>query len=102
MESEHLQFVKAVQQNPGYDGILAPSNLNNRYIFEDIPFGLVPFASLARIAGIRVPVMNAAISMASALHGLDYRATGRTAENMGIAGMDVGRILDFVVEGDSE
>jgi opine dehydrogenase len=93
---------EAVQQNPGYDGILAPSNLNNRYIFEDIPFGLVPFASLARIAGIRVPVMNAAISMASALHGLDYRATGRTAENMGIAGMDVGRILDFVVEGDSE
>lgn len=93
---------EAVQQNPGYNGISAPSTLNTRYIFEDIPSSLVPIASLARIAGIKVPVIDAAISMASAIHGLDYRATGRCAESMGIAGMDVGQILDLVLGGDVE
>ena len=51
---------------------------------------------------MKVPVIDAAISMASAIHGLDYRATGRCAESMGIAGMDVGQILDLVLGGDVE
>ncbi len=93
---------EAVQQNPGYNGISAPSTLNTRYIFEDIPYSLVPISSLARIAGVKVPVIDAAVSMANALHGLDYRVTGRSAESMGIAGMDVVRILNLVLEGDVE
>ncbi|MGI6660486.1 MAG: NAD/NADP octopine/nopaline dehydrogenase family protein, partial [Bacillota bacterium] len=47
---------EAVQKNPGYVGITAPGSLDHRYIFEDVPFGLVPLASFAKIAGVRVPV----------------------------------------------
>jgi len=37
---------EAIQANPGYQGINAPRNLRHRYIFEDVPFSLVPLASL--------------------------------------------------------
>jgi opine dehydrogenase len=91
-----------VRQNPGYAGIAAPSSLNHRYIFEDVPFGLVPLASLAKIAGVEVPVIESTISLANALHGVDYRAEGRCAETMGISGMDVEAIAKLVLGGDSQ
>lgn len=93
---------EAVQQNPGYEGISAPTGLNHRYIFEDIPFSLIPLASFAKIAGVKVPVMESAISLASALRGVDYRAAGRCTETMGIAGMDVSSILNLVLGGDTK
>lgn len=93
---------EAVRQNPGYAGIAAPSSLNHRYIFEDVPFGLVPLASLAKIAGVEVPVIESTISLANALHGVDYRAEGRCAETMGISGMDVEAIAKLVLGGDSQ
>jgi len=91
---------EAVQNNPGYEGIAAPRTLNTRYIFEDIPFSLVPLTAFAEIAGIQVPLMESAITMASALHGVDYRAIGRTAESMGIDGMSPEEIAHFVLNGE--
>ncbi len=93
---------EAVQANPGYEGILAPRTLNTRYIFEDIPFSLVPLASMAQIAAVEVPLIESAITMASALHGIDYRANGRTAEMMGICGMTPEEITHFVLNGADE
>jgi opine dehydrogenase len=93
---------EAVQHNPGYVGITAPDTLNHRYIFEDVPFSLVPLAAFARIAGVEVPVIEATISLASALHGVDYMSQGRTAQAMGIAGMDVDAIVELVLGGDSQ
>jgi opine dehydrogenase len=93
---------EAVQKNPGYVGITAPGSLDHRYIFEDVPFGLVPLASFAKIAGVRVPVIESTISLANALHGVDYRAEGRCAVTMGIEGMDVDAIVELVLGGDSQ
>ena len=44
--------------------------------------------------------MESAITMASALHGVDYRAIGRTAESMGIDGMSPEEIAHFVLNGE--
>ena len=93
---------EAVHQNPGYVGISAPTSLNHRYIFEDIPYSLVPLVSFAKIAGVNVPVMDSAISLASSLRGIDYRAEGRCAHKMGIADMDVEDILRLVLGGDEQ
>lgn len=90
---------EAVQQNPGYNGIGAPASLNHRYIFEDIPYSLVPLASFANIVGVDVPVMESAISLASSLQGIDYQNTGRCAEKMGISGMDVNDIKKLALGG---
>jgi len=90
---------EAVHKNHSYEGIYAPMSLHTRYIFEDVPFSLVPLVSLARIAKVKTPLMRAAISMASALHGVDYWAMGRKAQDMGIAGLGVEEILRLVSGG---
>jgi opine dehydrogenase len=40
--------------NPAYAGIAAPRSLDTRYLYEDVPTGLVPIASLGRLAGLEM------------------------------------------------
>jgi opine dehydrogenase len=77
----------AIQANKAYHGISAPTSLNCRYITEDVPFSLVPMLSLAEVAGVKAPVIRAAVNFASVLTGEDYMAEGRNAASMGIGGM---------------
>ena len=77
---------EAMRANPGYRGIQAPHQTEMRYVTEDVPCSLVPMSSLGRQLGVPTPVMDALIVLASAMHGRDYRAEGRTMEKMGIDG----------------
>jgi opine dehydrogenase len=43
---------EAIHNQSGYYGIKAPSTLNHRYIFEDVPMSLVPLASRS-LRGLR-------------------------------------------------
>lgn len=70
-----------------YLGMTGPSGLDARYITEDVPMGLVPTAWFGRMLGIRTPVMNLLIELASLLTGIDYWNEGRTLENLGLVGM---------------
>jgi len=76
--------------------IKAPPSLSHRYFDEDVPYGLVPLAHLARLAGIATPTMDALIALASAVKGVDYMREGLTLERMGLAGVsrdDLDRLL---------
>ena len=79
----------AIHANPGYRGILAPHRMEMRYVTEDVPCSLVPISSLGRKFGVRTPLIDSMISLASAMHGRDYIAEGRTVEKLGIDGMDL-------------
>ncbi|QUL97624.1 MAG: NAD/NADP octopine/nopaline dehydrogenase family protein [Candidatus Fermentithermobacillus carboniphilus] len=93
---------EAVTANPSYEGIRAPGSLDTRYIFEDVPFSLVPLVALGRIAGVKTPLMRSVISIASALHGVDYWAIGRKAKDMGLLDLSVRDIVRLVLEGGLE
>ena len=67
--------------------IKAPDSLQHRYYREDFGHGLLPFLELAAIAGVRTPVAQSLFTLAQTLVGVDYRAGGRTAAAMGIAGL---------------
>ncbi len=86
----------ALQANPGYDGIMAPSGLSHRYLTEDVPTSLVPMSSLARLLAVPSPSIDSLIDLASAIHGVDYFATGRTVERLGLDGAGVDDILAHV------
>ena len=76
--------------------IKAPPSLQHRYMDEDIPYGLVPLAALARLGGVATPTMDALIEIASVLRGIDYRSEGLTLEKMGLADVpraDLDRLL---------
>jgi len=79
----------AMQANPGYRGIMAPTSMNIRYVTEDVPMSLVPIASLGKMLGVATPTMDTFIHLASVLHGVDYRQEGRTVERLGISGLSI-------------
>lgn len=79
----------SMKKNAGYRGILAPRTLKMRYLEEDIPYSLVPMASLGRMLGVETPTMDSVIQLGSRLNEKDYLAEGRTVENLGIAGMSL-------------
>ena len=51
-----------------------PTSLDTRFVLEDVPYGLVFNAALARIAGVSVPATEAVITTLSTLYGRDFRA----------------------------
>ncbi len=90
---------EAVVNTRAYQGIKAPSDPDTRYILEDVPTGLVPMSALGRLAGVSTPLMDAVIAIASRMADRDFRATGRTLENLGLDGMTPEELLTYVEEG---
>lgn len=62
--------------------------LDHRYMREDVACGLALLVSIADWLGKPVPVARGLLSVASAMTATDLRATGRTLENLGLAGGD--------------
>ena len=90
---------EAIHNQPGYYGIKAPSTLNHRYLFEDVPMSLVPIASLGIRYGVSVRGMESIIRIANIIHSTDYWRRGRTVESLGLAQWSVTELTRFVHEG---
>ncbi len=93
---------EAMHDNPGYKGITAPRTLRHRYIFEDVPYSLVPIAELGRRFGVDVWGMESMIQLACVIDGTDYRHRGRTLERMGLVGLSLPEIARLVETGTAE
>jgi opine dehydrogenase len=78
--------------------ILGPTSVRDRYITEDLPFGLVPRSALGRVAGVPTPVIDGIVSIGSVVCREDYWRTGRTLKTLGLAGLKKEQIRR-VVEG---
>ncbi|WHZ38068.1 NAD/NADP octopine/nopaline dehydrogenase family protein [Sagittula sp. MA-2] len=55
-------------------GTLGPRSLDTRYIWEDVPFGLVPLCALARAKGAPMELHEAGIRLLAGYLGADFRA----------------------------
>jgi len=91
---------EAMRANPGYEGIKAPPTINTRYITEDVPMSLVPISSLGSEFGAETPTIDHIIHLASLMHGCDYWKEGRTAENLGVAGLTLKQLRHLILEGE--
>ncbi len=89
----------AIQNQPGYRGIKAPSTLNHRYVFEDIPMSLVPIAALGQRYGVSVQCIDAIIRIACTIHQTDYWRRGRTLDKLGIEQLSVAELTRYAMEG---
>ena len=86
-------FATAIAGGAANSRIRAPDSLEHRYYREDFGHGLLPFMTIARIAGVAVPVAEQLFSLGGTLTGRDFRAGGRDAVAMGIAGLDLPGLL---------
>ncbi len=68
---------ECIRNNKAYKEIDAPPTINTRYIFEDVPNGLVPVESMGKELGVQTPNITTVINLACAVMDTDYRLIGR-------------------------
>ena len=61
--------------------------VEHRYMREDVELGLAFLVSVCEWAGVPCPVARGLLALGSAVVGRDLRATGRTLENLELAGL---------------
>jgi len=76
---------RAINESEPNKTIKSPPSLDHRYIKEDVGYGLVPMAEIGKLLGVKTPVLDALITLASTALGADFRAEGLTLQKMGLA-----------------
>ncbi len=71
----------------------------HRYMLEDVKIGLAFLVSAAEHAAVPSPLARGLLAMGSAVCGEDFRRTGRTFENLGLAGLDRDELQRLLDEG---
>jgi opine dehydrogenase len=89
-------FVAAISSGEANRSIKAPDSLRHRYYQEDFCYGLLPFTVIATIGGVDVPLAKSLLQIGQVLLGFDPASAGRTAERMGIAGLDREGLLRLI------
>lgn len=89
----------SVRKNKVYQGIKGQKSLDTRYLTEDIPMGLVPFASIGRMLNVPVERMELVIKLSESLLEKDLITGARTVENIGIDEMTAAEFMEFVKTG---
>lgn len=74
---------ETIQNNEAYNTIDSPSSLQHRYIWEDVPCGLVPLEAMGLRLGIDMKYTTLIIDLANALLDFDFRENGRTLSHLG-------------------
>jgi opine dehydrogenase len=81
----------------GFRGIKAQNKLDHRYLNEDVGFGLVFMTELGSLLGVKTPIMNAVIDIASCIMNRNYRSEGaRTLKSLGMRACSVEELLSLV------
>jgi opine dehydrogenase len=94
--AQESSVLKALVESEADRYIKAPSSLDHRYLHEDVGYGLVPMSALGEIAGIRTPVIDALITLASVVNAVDYRATGLSRTRLGLETASTADLLRLV------
>ena len=89
-------LVGAIASGTANRRIKAPDSFQHRYYLEDFGHGLLPFLALAGAAQVAAPVAASLFKLGETLTGNDYKAHGRTAARMGIAGLDRQGVMNLV------
>ncbi len=76
-----------------------PFSMNNRYITEDIPVGCHVYHELGVKFGIKTPVIDSMINLASAMLETDFYEKGYTLDYLGIGHMTKAQMLKYLHEG---
>jgi opine dehydrogenase len=83
------------------ENVPGPYSLKARHLTEDIPYGLVTWASLGRMLDVPTPASDAIITLSSILNREDYWKLGRTVDKMGIdPGWSKERLKTYLEEGE--
>ena len=93
---------ESLNGSTGLTPVKGPASLENRYVTEDIPFGLVAWASLGHAAGVATPIMDSLIEIGSAIMGKNCWEVGRNIEKLGLKGLNRKQIMTYLKTGEPD
>jgi len=76
--------------------VKGPSNVNDRYLTEDIPYSLVPISCLGKRLNVPTPIIDALINIGCIVCKEDFWKSGRTLEQLGLEKMDKATLMAFL------
>ncbi len=76
-----------------------PFSINNRYITEDVPVGCHVYHELGKKFGVKTPVIDSMINLASAMMEVNYYQSGYTLDYLGIGHMTKEEMLRYLHDG---
>ncbi|MCI2424625.1 NAD/NADP octopine/nopaline dehydrogenase family protein [Candidatus Acetothermia bacterium] len=79
--------------------VRGPNSIHNRYITEDLPYGLVPMSQLGDKLDVPTPLIDAIIHIGAAVCNSDFWQSGRSLASLGLAEMNREEIIDYVTTG---
>ncbi|AMG62309.1 NAD/NADP octopine/nopaline dehydrogenase family protein [Staphylococcus lugdunensis] len=75
--------------SPVFSQIPGPNHVENRYLTEDIAYGLVLWSSIGRVIDVPTPNIDAVIIIASTILERDFFEDGLTVEELGLEKLDL-------------
>lgn len=79
-------------------GPKGPRSPAHRYLMQDIPYGLVFAAAVARIAGVPSPVHDATILLAGTILNVDFSAANTILQALDIQNMSRDELITFATD----
>lgn len=86
----------AIRGGVANQAIKAPDSVRHRYYREDLPFGVLPFVTLAEAAGVPAPTAASLLHLGRIIVGEDAFAAGLDAARIGIDGRERDDVLGLV------
>jgi opine dehydrogenase len=89
----------------GKDGIYAgikmkgPEHLKDRFISEEVPYGMVLLSTLGNLLRIPTPTHDAVIHLTSVINRTNYWKTGRGVKELGLSKLNKQSLKKFLFEG---
>jgi len=77
----------------------APGKIDTRWLTEDIPFGLCTWSTLGAACSVATPTIDALITLASAVLGVDWRSQQRSLDDLALEGLQPAQIARFLETG---
>jgi hypothetical protein len=93
------QLYMSIHGNIALTPISGPHDISSRYFTEDAPYGLVPWSNIGQAVGVPTPVIDSIVNIYSVLHERDWWREGRSADDLGLAGMSLEQIKEYVRTG---
>jgi opine dehydrogenase len=91
-------FGKGSLTEIGYK-LRGPLSMKDRYITDDVPYGLVLYSTVGKKVGVAMPVCDAIINLTSVINEENYWETGANIEKMFVGGWNIDKLTEFLFEG---
>ncbi|MCP4402849.1 MAG: dehydrogenase [bacterium] len=76
-----------------------PASMQDRFVTEDVPYGLLLLSTLGQILNVRTPSSDAIVNLCGVINRADYWAEGRGVDELGLGRMSLEQIRTFLETG---